>query len=59
MSIPKLYRQPKLMLLLLLLLFAALAGLCWYGYHLQLHRLEEQLQQIERQAGNLLILTQK
>jgi hypothetical protein len=48
---PQLYRQPKLMVLLLLLLFAALAGLCWYSYRKQLQDLDNHLEDLRPQIA--------
>ncbi|HAO51091.1 MAG TPA: hypothetical protein DCR35_18380, partial [Runella sp.] len=47
MPIPKLYRQPKFVLLLLVLLFGVLVAGCWYGYQKQLKNLEKQLYDLQ------------
>jgi len=49
MPMSKLYRQPKLVLLVLLFLFGVLAVGCWYGYQKQLKNLEKQLNDLQRQ----------
>ena len=49
MPIPKLYRQPKFVLLLLVLLFGVLVAGCWYGYQKQLKNLEKQLYELQHQ----------
>ncbi|WP_164490029.1 T9SS type A sorting domain-containing protein [Runella sp. SP2] len=44
---PKLYRQPKFVLLLLVLLFGVLVAGCWYGYQKQLKNFEKQLYDLQ------------